>query len=327
MKMGTKKLCALPVRLYASAAAASLLAAGPAAAERFEANQLVFTDILGTVEIVTNGGDEIDVVVEQGKTYSRVSVGLDEEGRLIIAGEPRDEYADDCCNRLITRQANLRKDRTPNNDKKPSDAFFAEHPTIKVTMPRERDVSFVDARMKIAMGDIVGALDLDSCYAYGEIGDVEEAAIDLTPGSRLVVGDIGAALELNVSGDADVLTGDAAMVDVDMAGAGDVVLGSVDGVLDVSIAGSGNVRATRLEGPLTARIAGSGAVAVQGGRAEQMKVTIDGSGGVFFDGAVIGPELRLRGSSEVRMGSMTGSMKHAGGGEVYVGDKRIEPKE
>jgi len=313
-------------RLLTSIATLAIIGTGQAAAERYTAESVLMKDITGSVEVVTNGGDEIDVVVEQGKKYSRVSVGLDGEGRLIIAGTPREEDVDDCCNNLIRRDANLRKDRSLKQQNSVDEKFFADYPTIKVTMPRALDVSFEDARMKIAMGDLGGALDLNACYVYGEIGDLDEAVIDLVPGSRLVVGDIASALELDVSGDADVLTGDAAMVDIDMAGAGDVVLGSVDGILDVSIAGSGNVRAMRLVGPLTARIAGSGAVAVQGGRAEQMKVTIDGSGGVFFDGAVVGPDLRLRGSSEVRMGSVTGNVKHAGGGEVYVGDKLVEKK-
>ena len=106
----------------------------------------------------------------------------------------------------------------------------------------------------------------------------------------------------------------------------DSIVGSLDGMMDVSIAGSGTVRATRLEGPLTARIAGSGAVAVQGGRAEKLKATIDGSGGVFFEGAVVGPDLRLSGSPEIRMRSVTGRISHAGGGEVYVNDKLVEKK-
>jgi len=91
--------------------------------------------------------------------------------------------------------------------------------------------------------------------------------------------------------------------------------------MDVSIAGSGIVRTTRLDGPLTVRIAGSGGVAVKGGYADRLRATVDGSGGVYFGGAVKQPELRLFGSSEVRMKSVTGRVEKHGQGTVYVGDK------
>ena len=296
-----------------------------AAAEKFTADKVLFEDVTGTVEIITNGGDQIDVVVEQGGIYSQVKSTLDEEtGLLLIKGERwKEEERRDCCNDRIRRTVNLQKDRKVTTGEKADDKFFAQYPTIKVTMPRETDVSFVDARMKINMDDLTGALNLDACYAYGEIGNVEEAVIGVIAGSRLVVGNIEAALELDVSGDADVLTGDAAMADIDIAGPGDVIVGSLDGMMDVSIAGSGTVRSTRLEGPLTVRIAGSGEVRVQGGRADRLKATIDGSGGVYFDGAVVGPDLRLFGSSQVHMGSVSGRITRAGGGEVFVDNKRV----
>ena len=315
----------MDIRFLTFVVTASALMTSAAMAERFTANKILFEDITGTIEIVTNSGEQIDVVVEQGKSYSRVTTVLGEDGLLTVKGEPwKEEGTKDCCNDRIRRIVNLRKDRTVTTGEPVNEKFFSQYPTIKIAMPREADAAFIDARMKITMGDLDGALNLDACYAYGEIGNVDEAVIGVVAGSRLVVGNIGAALELDVSGDADVLTGNAAMADIDIAGPGDVIVGSLDGMMDVSIAGSGTVRATRLEGPLNVRIAGSGAVAVQGGRAERLKATIDGSGGVFFEGSVVGPDLRLHGSSEVRMGSLTGRINHVGGGEVYVAGELVD---
>lgn len=314
-------------RLLTGVAASGLLLSTGASAERFTADKILFDDVTATIEIVTNGGDEIDVTIEQGKTYSQVALSVDDNGLVTVKGaEWKEEDLQDCCNDRIRRTVNLRKDRKVTTGEPVDDKFFADYPTIKVTMPRSTETSFIDARMKIAMGDLDAALNLDACYAYGEVGNVEEAVIGVVAGSRLVVGNVEAALELDVSGDADVLVGDAAMADIDIAGTGDVIVGSLDGMMDVSIAGSGSVRATRLEGPLTVRIAGSGAVAVQGGRAEKLKATIDGSGGVFFEGAVVGPDLRLSGSPEIRMRSVTGRIAHVGGGEVFVNDKLVEKK-
>lgn len=303
-------------------AAASL--AGPASAARFTADKIAFEDVTGAVEIVTTGGDEIEVVIAQGKVYRQVMLS-EKDGVVTVKGERWiDDRPDDCCNTRIRRSVELRKDRKMSTGAPVDEDLFADYPTIKVTMPRKGDVSFVDARIKLRMDAIDGALSLDACYVYGETGDVGEAVIGIISGSRLVVGDVGAGLEVDVSGDADLLTGDAAMADIDIAGSGDVMIGEVGGMLDVSIAGSGRVRAMRLEGPLTARIAGSGAVSVKAGRAEKLKAFIDGSGGVYFDGTAIQPELRLAGSAEVRMGAMSGRLTHVGGGSVYVGDKLVE---
>ena len=190
-------------------------------------------------------------------------------------------------------------------------------------MPFQGDVDFVDARIKLNMDRLDGALSLDACYAYGEVGDVDSAVIGLVHGSRLVMGNVDAGLEIDMSGDTDLMVGNASMVDVDIAGPGDVILGNIDGMLDVSIAGSGLVRSTRLNGPLTARIAGSGAVAVKAGRADRLRATIDGSGGVYFSGTATQPELRLSGSSEVKMDAVNGRIIHHGSGHVYVNDRRF----
>lgn len=314
----------MTVRFAVFAWLAAALIAGPASAARFTADKIALEDVTGSVEIVTTGGDEIEVVIAQGKIYRQVMLS-EKDGVVTVTGERwKDDRPDDCCNTRIRRSVEFRKDRKMSTGAPLDESLFADYPTIKVTMPRKGDVSFVDARMKLKMDALDGALALDACYVYGEAGDVGEAVIGIIAGSRLVLGDVGAGLEVDVSGDADLLTGDAAMADIDIAGPGDVVIGDIDGMLDVSIAGSGTVRAARIEGPLTARIAGSGAVSVKAGRAEKLKAFIDGSGGVFMGGTAVQPELRLSGSAEVRMGAMTGRLTHVGGGSVYVGDKLIE---
>lgn len=309
-------------------AAAAFFCGGTAAAERFQANAIVLQDITGRVEIITNNGDEIDVSVEQGKVYSKVSSALDENGVLNVIGESWEEpynYNERCCNFRVNRTTNPRRGRTLSRTGDPLDAFFADFPTIKITMPRNADVTFYHGRLRINMDDLNGALRMNDCYAYGEVGDAEEAVIDLVDGSRLVVGNIGAGFELDTSGAVDVLAGDAAIADIDIAGQGDVVMGVVDGLFDVSIAGSGAVRAARLDAPATVRIAGSGSVAIQSGRTDRLRTTIDGSGTVLFDGTVEDAQLRLFGSSEVRLRSISGTMKRYGDGDVYVDGKIVEP--
>lgn len=292
-----------------------------ASAATFETDKISFRDITGTVEIKTTNGDEIDIEIEQGALFTNIDV-VEKDGVVYVTGVRWVDNEDrNCCDNRITRTVEPRKGRKVTTGEPVDEALFAEYPTITVSMPVAGDVDFIDARMKLTMERLDGRLGLDACYVYGETADVGEAAVGIIHGSRLVMGDVASGLEIDISGDADFLAGDVAVVDVDIAGPGDVILGDIDGMLDISIAGSGIVRATRVDGPMTVRIAGSGGAAVKSGRADRLKATIDGSGGVYFGGLVAQPELRLYGSSEVRMRSVSGRVIHHGGGDVYVGDE------
>ncbi|MEL6362036.1 MAG: DUF2807 domain-containing protein [Pseudomonadota bacterium] len=300
--------------------AASLALTSVAFAARFDADKISFLDVTADVRVTTNEGDAIDVVVRQGKVYSEVSV-LHMGDTVIVQGVKwQDDENRDCCDQRIRRTANLRKDRTQPREETLGDAFFADYPVIEVTMPRRTDVTFADARIRLEMERLDGSLNLQSCYVYGETGSLGEAVVGVIDGSRFVMGDIGGMLELDVSGAAAVRAGKAAMADIDIAGPGDVALGAIDGMLDVSIAGSGFVRSSRADGPVTVRIAGSGEVAVQAGKADPLKATIDGSGAIYFQGTANNPDLRLFGSSEVHLDRIRGRLTHKGGGTVFNGD-------
>ncbi|NNE40078.1 MAG: hypothetical protein HKN14_04075 [Marinicaulis sp.] len=307
--------------LATAAASAAVMLAAAASAATFQTDQISFRDITGSVEIVTTTGDEIDVEIRQGDKFSSVELA-EVNGVVMVTGEKwRDDETRDCCDQRITREFHARRGRKITTGEPVDEAFFEEYPTIVVSMPVGGDVEFLDARIRLDMEKLNGALSLDACYVYGQTSDVEQATIGIVDGSRLVIGNVAAGLEVDVSGDADLRVGNAAMADIDVAGPGDVLLGDIDGMLDVSIAGSGIVRSTRVDGPVTARIAGSGGLAIKAGRADKLKATIDGSGGVYFGGNVNQPELRLYGSSEVRMRSVSGRVVHYGSGDVYVGDK------
>ncbi len=307
------------------AALAVTLAATAAHAETYALSDVSFRDYTGTVEIKTTSGDEVDITIRQGKTYAPVKLE-EKDGVLIITGEKwKEDDGLDCCDRRINREFLPREGRKLTTGEPVDEDLFAAYPVIEILMPYEGDVEFIDARIKLAMQRLGGSLNLDACYVYGETSDVGEAVIGIVHGSRLVMGNVKGGLEIDVSGDADLRAGNASIVDVDIAGPGDVVLGDIDGMLDVSIAGSGLVRATRMDGPTTVRIAGSGALAVKAGRTDKLRAFIDGSGGVFFGGAVTQPELTLYGSSAVRMDSVNGRITRNGkGGTVYVGGVKVE---
>jgi len=301
-----------------------------AAAQEFETGTVSIQDFIGSVEIKTRvPADDPDgaldetvrVQIRQGKKFHDVDVIKDGERIVIYSDARTQEDLRDCCNDKIRREVHLRKDRKLTTGKPVDEDYFSQYPTLILTMPETTNLSFIDTRMKLEMGDLTGRLDLDACYAYGTIGNLEEASIAIISGSRLTVGDISAGIEIDLSGDADIKIGDASIADIDIAGPGDVIAGDIEGILDISIAGSGLVRAQRVAGSMMVRVAGSGGAVVDAGKADRLKAIIDGSGGVLFDGHVSNPDLRLYGSSEVRLASTQGRITHHGSGELYIGGK------
>lgn len=322
--MAEVSLLAKSIRAVAALSAGAATLLGAAGAATFQSSKISFRDIMGAVEIKTTSGDEIDISIRQGTTHRQISLE-EKDGAVIVSMDPwKEEEGRNCCDKRISRDSNLRANRKMTTGEPLDDDLFADYPTFVVSMPFEGDVEFIDARIKLSMERLAGALHLDSCFVYGETSDVGEAIINIIHGSRLVMGEVKAGLEVDVSGDADLRVGNASIVDIDMAGPGDVILGDIDGMLDISIAGSGLVRAARLDGPMTARIAGSGAVAVKAGTADRLRVFIDGSGAIFFGGAVTQPELKLYGSAEVRVDEINGRLTHHGSGAVYVKGVKVE---
>lgn len=296
-------------------------AADPALAARYKASKISFQDITGAVTVTTTGGEDVELTITQGKVYRPLTVKL-EGDELIIAGEsPTEPYYRDCCNERIRRDESLARDRQAAAARpEPSpDALFADYPVIQIAMPRKNDIAFTDARIKLKLGALDGRLMLDACYVYGETESLGAATIGVIAGSRLAIGDVKSMLELDISGDAEVVGGSAAMIDIDIAGPGTATIGAVDGMADISIAGSGVARTGRIDGPLTVRIAGSGVAIAQGGRIDKFTATIDGSGEAVVEGTAVNPEVRLYGSSIVRFGAVEGRLVRHGMGEVYVG--------
>ncbi|MEX0645917.1 MAG: hypothetical protein WD076_11435, partial [Parvularculaceae bacterium] len=103
----------MPVRLAIFASVAALVAASPAAAERFPAKSIQLLDITGSVEIVTTGaGEEVEVVISQGKTNHPVVLSVDAAGLVTVKGEKwKEEDTRDCCNDRIRRTFEARHGR------------------------------------------------------------------------------------------------------------------------------------------------------------------------------------------------------------------------
>jgi hypothetical protein len=90
----------------------------------------------------------------------------------------------------------------------------------------------------------------------------------------------------------------------------------------VDIAGSGDVGVGSISGPVDVRIAGSGDVKIAGGRATTMNVMVAGSGNVDFGGVAETLKARVAGSGDIRAKQVTGEVHKTimGSGGVTIGD-------
>lgn len=320
----------LKVSGIAAGAMSAVLIQSSAWAQSFEAKSVSIQDYTGSVEVVSRPVDGTDnnirVEIRQGNSFQPVEVGLDGDVVVVSGVRWKEEDTRDCCNDRIRREFHPKADRKLSTGEPVKEDFFAEYPTLLVTVPLKSDVTIIDARIKLAMEDLDGKLDLHGCFVYGTTGDVDEAVVGLMGGSRLIMGDVDSGIEIDLSGDADLKLGTVSIADVDIAGPGDVVFDRVDGLLDISIAGSGVVRSDWLEGPMTIRVAGSGGAAIKDGRADRLKAIVDGSGGLLFNGTVRNPDLRLYGSSEVHLARIQGRVVHHGSGQLFVGGELREKR-
>ena len=151
----------MAMKLKSKIALAGVVAAffcGSAQAETYALSAVSFRDFTGAVEIKTTSGDEIDIAIRQGRTYTPVTL-TEDDGVLVVTGERwKEDDADDCCNRRITRHVSPREGRTLSIGEAVDEDLFSNYPTIEVLMPYKGDVEFIDARIKLAMERLAGAL-------------------------------------------------------------------------------------------------------------------------------------------------------------------------
>lgn len=200
-------------------------------------------------------------------------------------------------------------------------------------------------------------LDVDGALTT-EIAAADSVELDASGCGASTVADVTGLLRIDNSGSGRVNAGAAGSADLDLAGSGEVALGAVQGGLRVDMAGSAKVRAaaaggleadmagsgeidlTRLTGALNIDSAGSGDVAIGGGAATTVDISLAGSSSVRAPalsaqradieiagsgnvelGAVGDLDVEVMGSGNVRVASVSGRNRQSimGSGDVTIG--------
>ncbi|GGD08666.1 GIN domain-containing protein [Aquisalinus flavus] len=161
--------------------------------------------------------------------------------------------------------------------------FLTDYPVIQITLPAGTDLVADDLAAFVTIGNLDSDLTIESTiYMEGTIGNL-------------------------------------ANVDINISGAGDLMLANVTGGMNSNIAGSGSLKFDTV-GSAAIAIAGSGDVSVRrvSGPAE---VDIRGSGDVFLGEIGASADLDIAGSGDIEAGDVSGGLtvKIRGSGDISVG--------
>jgi hypothetical protein len=344
----------LPRRLGLAAMAAFGASLGVADAadrtENFKAKAVTLKDFTGTVEIKV-GGPAVDVKLTDGARPHRVDFSVQND-RLMIVGEERPR------NYRLHRE--IDHDRHGEDAFR---IYLEDYPHLLITAPKGTDIAFDDAVVIALVDSLESDAVVGGGYVEAVFGDMKSADISLGGAGDISMGTIAGPLDLAIGGSGDFdavsaasaeiriggsgdvrvgpVAGDAGIViggsgNVDLAsvggalaaavrGSGDIFAGKVGKGADLSIAGSGDISVDRIDGPASVTIAGAGDIGVRDGRAENLKVTIAGSGDFVFGGVSTNLEASIVGSGAISIGANEGALSYAGaGGGLTVGGERVK---
>jgi hypothetical protein len=223
-------------------------------------DQLVLRNVVGTIEVETNGKPgqiEVQVSGKNEQELQKIEV-LREKDSIVIASPP-----------YVKREGNSWK-------------LEADDVHIHITMPHHGAVTVEDMIGELDLGDLDGPLKATIKTAADiKTGSLKEADLTVAGAASIKTGSITGPLTSQVSG------------------AADMEFKSISEGARFTITGFGNVNADRIEGPVDIKVSGVGDVDIHDGDTDMLRVTISGLGGVEFKGKVRGQEINRSGLASV----------------------------
>ncbi len=333
--------------LSAGAAATALLAGASSAQETRsfdDIERIEITNFIGAVMVKT-GGDAVAVRKSDGADAGYPFYMERDGGGLVLRS---DEDPDD------TRwhdEVNWRRD-----GEKAFDIFLEDYPALEITIPRGTALAFDSAVVRLSADDTDGALNVREGYVDGAIGNIAAGDIAIHGSGDLVVGDVAGDLSIKIHGSGDFKAGDAGALAASIHGSGDVETGDVasaakasihgsgdialgdirgavsfsihgsgdidaahvDGGAEISTMGSGDVMLASVSGETAAKIQGSGDIEIAGGRAENLRVRINGSGDFQLAGRASNPDIAVNGSGSAYIAEHDGPVRVSGRGDITI---------
>ncbi|NHK29274.1 hypothetical protein FF098_015250 [Parvularcula flava] len=181
--------------------------------------------------------------------------------------------------------------------------FLTDYPVIQITLPAGTDLVADDLAAFVTVGDLNSDLTIESTiYMEGTIGNLTNADVNISGAGDLILANVTGEMSGNI------------------AGSGSLKFDTV-GSADISIAGSGDVSARRVEGPAEVDIRGSGDVFL-GEIGANADFDIAGSGDIEAGNVNGGLAVKIRGSGDISVGTINGptEVDIVGNGDVSIKD-------
>ena len=312
-------------------------------------NEIRISEFTGRVELVVRDGP-VSVKLSDGEDAGLVTFEQT-DGVLTVAAPHRPDR---------NREYNKVSRRTHGADALA--VFLADYPTLKISAPAGAALDLDDLYSIAAIGDTKGALTIRGGLLDAAIGDIDTGDVTLASSRDIGIGAVSRELRARIAGSGDIKVAAAGAADLTIAGSGDIKLGDVggdtaaaisgsgdiaigdiDGALtakvngsgdittgDVggggvfTVSGSGDIAAHSIHGPASARIAGSGDVKIDAGRAENLHISINGSGDFIFGGVSTNLSAATEGSGSVEIGRNEGSLTLTGHGHFRINGAPIK---
>lgn len=193
--------------------------------------------------------------------------------------------------------------------------------TITLTAPKGTSLAMDDFVGEFNVGDLEAPVKIGAAAAKGTVGNVQRAYIDLAGSGNIQIGTVAEELKIEIAGSGTIKAGASARASIEIGGSGDATLGPVLGGLKVEIAGSGDVQVASVNGACSFETAGAGNIKIDTGECNPLKVEMLGAGDLVFGGEAVDPNITAMGSGNVTLKSYRGKLSTEGMTHVKIGSK------
>lgn len=193
--------------------------------------------------------------------------------------------------------------------------------TLNLTAPKGTSLAIDDFVGEFTVGDLEAPVKIGAAAAKGTIGNVQRAYIELAGSGNIQIGTVTEQLKVEIAGSGTIRAGASAGASIEIGGSGDATLGPVLGGLKVEIAGSGDIQVASVNGPCSIETAGAGNIRIDTGECNPLKVEMLGAGDLVFGGEAVNPEITAMGSGNVTLKSYRGKLSTEGMTHVKIGSK------
>ncbi len=329
---------------------AAVVALAASSAHAGSPHEIIVEDIIGR-NAVTTGGDTIRAQVPKSDVRDGVQI-TEQDGAMVIAGPERPD--------LHVIQKKMKRHGGADAFLE----FLEDYPAVEITAPKGAALKVSYSAASIDAGDLGGAFVVQKSMLEGAVGDVAAADVTLTGWGDLSLGDVSGPAKLSVYGSGDIQMGSSRELVAKVSGSGDIDIDRVDGAAVVSIKGSGDIQLDDVAGDIEAKISGSGDIqggAVRGGgvfviagsgdivvdsvngptiasikgsgdididdgRAENLRVSVAGSGSFVFSGVATNLDASVGGSGEINVARNEGALHTKGDGEIIVAGRNYSKR-